>query len=187
MCLYPAWPLPQGLYSSFHFPSCQSLPPLFSRTLPLSKCWPLLNACFRSCASSKFTWSRVLARVLHYVCRENAFKSINYFLSKFIFQPLWSSNIKSSPTCIPPPPAGIHWLVRDIESLCPLFRIITSPAGCFCHLTLAVEHSQVEIWGITWRGPMFSWEGRGLYIVFLEGEGRKSGNRFLRYSIKTMF
>lgn len=111
MCLYPAWPLPQGLYSSFHFPSCQSLPPLFSRTLPLSKCWPLLNACFRSCASSKFTWSRVLARVLHYVCRENAFKSINYFLSKFIFQPLWSSNIKSSPTCIPPPPAGIHWLV----------------------------------------------------------------------------
>lgn len=80
-------------------------------TFKLSRCWPLLIACSRSCTNTKFTWSGVLARVSHYVCNESVFKSINYFLSKFIFQPLWSSNFKPSATCIPPAPVGSCWLV----------------------------------------------------------------------------
>lgn len=146
MCLSQHVHFPKAFNSSIHFPSCQSLFPLSSMTLQLSKYWPLLTACPRNCASSKFTWSRVLARVLHYVCQENAFKSINYFLSKFIFQPLCSSNLKSSPTCIPPASAGTFWLVlTDILG----YRIPLPPRQDHhlpsCHLPLVIGHSQEEI------------------------------------------
>ena len=191
MCLSQHVHFPKAFNSSFHFPSCQSLPPCSSMTPQLSKCWTLLTACSRSYSSSKFTWSRVLARVLHYICQDNAFKSINYFLSKFIFQPLCSSNLKSSPMCIPTASAGTCWLVLT-DTL--VYRIPLPP--CQDHhlpswvmlpLTLSCRTLSGGDMGCILKRAYVSLRGKSLfYIVFLEWEWRRSCNQFLRYSIRTI-